>query len=70
MEDRIKAIISLHYHLRKGLTSKFFVVKDSLVFKKKKLKEKYDHSKAVILPKVYYDWMYLHLQDCKFTIFV
>ena len=39
------------------------------------LKERYDHQNTVILPKVWYDWMHMRLQDFKtiseynFTLF-
>jgi len=39
-------------------------VKDPLVLRNK-LKERYGHLKAIILPKVRYDWMHLRLQDFK-----
>ncbi|KAK9668163.1 hypothetical protein RND81_13G038700 [Saponaria officinalis] len=52
-----KAMIFLHHHLN-------VTVKDPLTLWTN-LKERYDHLKTVILPKVRYDWIHLKLQDFK-----
>ena len=64
LQDRAKALIFLRHHIDKGLKSEYLTVKDPLIIWTS-LKERYDHQKTVILPKAYYDWLHLRLQDFK-----
>ena len=61
-QDCAKVMICLRHHLDVGLKNEYLMIKDPLVLWKK-LKERYDHQKTFILPKVRYDWMHLRLQD-------
>nr|XP_027071426.1 uncharacterized protein LOC113696224 [Coffea arabica] len=63
-QDRAKAMIFLRRHLDEGLKVEYLTVKDPLVLWRD-LKERYDHLKLVVLPKVRYDWLHLRLQDFK-----
>ncbi|KAI3462508.1 hypothetical protein Pfo_019171 [Paulownia fortunei] len=64
LQDRIKAMIFPRHHLHEELKTEYLTVKDPYVFWKK-LKERYEHKKTIILPKARYDWMHLQLQDFK-----
>ena len=61
-QDCAKAMIFLPHHLDEGLKNEYLTINDPLVLCKN-LNERYDHQKAVILPKARYDWMHLRLQD-------
>ena len=63
-QDKAKAMIFLWHHLHEGLKDEYLAIKDPLVLWNN-LKEMYEHQKTVILPKAYYDWMHLRLQDYK-----
>ncbi|XP_040930070.1 uncharacterized protein [Gossypium hirsutum] len=63
-QDKTKAMIFIRHHLHEGLKVEYLTVKDPLELRKK-LKERFDHQKTVILPKARYDWMDLRLQDFK-----
>ncbi|KAI9381208.1 hypothetical protein POPTR_015G070400v4 [Populus trichocarpa] len=54
LQDRIKAMIFIHYHLYKGLKIEW-----------QNLRERYDHQKFIILSQARYDWLHLRLQDFK-----
>ena len=60
-------MIFLHHHLDEGLKNEYLTIIDPLVIWKN-LKEYYDHQKTFILPKAYYDWMYLRLQDFRTVV--
>ena len=64
LEDRAKALILLWHHLHEDLKSEYFTVKDPLTLWNE-LKGRYNYKKTVILPKSWYDWMQLKLQDFK-----
>ena len=64
LQDRTRALIFLCHHIDEELKGKYLTVKDPFIIWNN-LKERYDHQKTVILPKAYYDWMHLRLQDFK-----
>ena len=64
MEEYAKALIFLCHHIDEGLKGKYLIVKDPFILWKN-LRERYDHQNTLILPKAYYDWMHLRLQDFK-----
>jgi hypothetical protein len=64
LQDRIKAMIFIHYHLYKGLKIEYLKIKGLLVLWQN-LKERYDHQKFIILSQAHYDWLHLRLQDFK-----
>ena len=59
-----KTLIFLRHHIDEDLKSEYLTVKDPLILWKS-LKERYDHQKAVILPRAGYDLIHLRLQDFK-----
>ena len=61
-QDCAKAMIFLRHHLDESLKNEYLTIKDPLVLWKK-IKERYDLQKTVILPKARYDWTHLRLQD-------
>ena len=63
-QNRAKAMIFIRHHLHGELKTEFLTEKDPLSLWKK-LKERYENHKSVILPKARYDWMHLRLQDFK-----
>ncbi|CAM8901697.1 unnamed protein product [Rhodiola kirilowii] len=63
-QNKEKAMIFIRRHLHEGLKSEYLTIKDPSILWKK-LKERYDHQKTVILPKASFDWSHLHLQDYK-----
>ncbi|XP_057497342.1 uncharacterized protein LOC130782060 [Actinidia eriantha] len=64
LQDRAKAMIFLRHHLHGGLKAEYLTIKDPYIIWQN-LTERYDHQKAIILPKTRYDWIYLRLQDFK-----
>ena len=65
-QQKAKALIFLCHHINEALKNEYLTVKDPLVLWNK-LTERYEHLKAIILPKARYDWMHLRLQDYKFV---
>ena len=63
-QQKAKALIFLRHHINESLKNEYLTVKNLLVLWNK-LKERYEHLKAIILPKARYDWMHLRLQDYK-----
>ncbi|XP_019258647.1 PREDICTED: uncharacterized protein LOC109236871 [Nicotiana attenuata] len=63
-QDKVKAIIFLRHHLHEGLKVEYLIVKDPLELWTG-LKERYDHLKAIVLPKDRYEWVHLWLKDFK-----
>ncbi|XP_016740120.2 uncharacterized protein [Gossypium hirsutum] len=63
-QDKAKAMIFIRYHLHEGLKVEYLTVKDPLKLWKK-LNERFDHQKMMILPKARHDWMHLRLQIFK-----
>ncbi|KAL9672771.1 hypothetical protein QQ045_029023 [Rhodiola kirilowii] len=63
-QNKAKAMIFLRHHLHEGLKYEYLTIKDPSILWKK-LKERYDHQKTVILPKVRFAWHHLRLQDYK-----
>jgi gag-polypeptide of LTR copia-type len=63
-QEKAKAMIFLSHHLHEDLKTEYLTVKDPLELWKY-LKERYDHQKQVLLPKVRYEWIHLRLQDFK-----
>lgn len=64
LKDRAKAMIFIRHHLHEDLKFEYLTVKDPLVLWNN-LKERYEHQKAVILPRARYYWLHLRLQDYK-----
>ncbi|XP_050131444.1 uncharacterized protein LOC126607738 [Malus sylvestris] len=63
-QDRAKAMIFIRRHLDEGLKSEYLTIEDPLTFWKA-LKNRYNHQKMVILPRVRYEWTHLRIQDFK-----
>ncbi|XP_049352655.1 uncharacterized protein LOC125817130 [Solanum verrucosum] len=57
-------MIFLRHHLDEGLKVEYLTVKDPLELWTG-LKERYDHLKAMVLPRARYEWIHLRLQDFK-----
>ena len=57
-------MIFIRHHLHEELKTEYLTEKDLLTLWKK-LKERYENHKSVILPKAHYDWMHLRLQYFK-----
>ena len=74
LQDRAKTLIFLRHHLHERLKNEYLMTKNPFTLCSN-LKERYDHQNTVILPKVWYDWMHMRLQDFKtiseynFTLF-
>ena len=54
LQDRIRVLIFIRYHIDEGLKGEYLMVKDPFILWNN-LKEQYDHQKVVILPKACYD---------------
>ncbi|XP_068340321.1 uncharacterized protein [Pyrus communis] len=63
-QDRAKAMIFTRRHLDEGLKSEYLTVEDSLTLWKA-LRNKYNHQKTAILPRVCYEWTHQRIQDFK-----
>lgn len=63
-QDRATALIFLRRHLHASLMVEYLTIKDPSVLWKN-LKDRFDHQRAVVLPKARYQWMHLRLQDFK-----
>lgn len=63
-QQKAKAFIFLRHHVHEDLKREYLTVKDPLVLWNK-LKDRYEHLKAIILPTARYEWMHLRLQDFK-----
>jgi len=63
-QQKAKALIFLRHHVHEDLKREYLTMKDPLVLWNK-LKERYEHLKAIILPTTRYEWMHLRLQDFK-----
>ncbi|KAK9062752.1 hypothetical protein SSX86_019942 [Deinandra increscens subsp. villosa] len=64
IQDIAKAMIFLRHHIHEDLKSEYLTTKDPLDLWNN-LKERYDHQKTVILPRVRFEWTNLRLQDFK-----
>lgn len=64
LQDRAKALIFLRHHLHDGLKIEYLTEKDPHALWKK-LTERFDHQRTIVLPKARYEWMHLRLQDFK-----
>ena len=63
-KDEANALIFIRRHLPDALKTQYLQVrKPSDLWKR--LKERYDHTKTVMLPQAQYDWQHLRLQDFK-----
>ena len=62
--DRANAIMLIHCHIQEELKNEYLTVKDPLVLWKK-LRDRYDQQKLMVLPKAQYDWIHLRFQDFK-----
>ena len=62
--DKANALIFMRRHLHDSLKVQYLMVRDPLELWTK-LRERYDHMKAVILPQAQYAWQHLRLQDFK-----
>ncbi|XP_023875933.2 uncharacterized protein LOC111988376, partial [Quercus suber] len=63
-QNQAKTMIFIRHHLHEELKIEYLTEKDLLTLRKK-LKERYENHKSVILPKAHYEWMHLRLQDFK-----
>nr|XP_009612804.1 uncharacterized protein LOC104106041 [Nicotiana tomentosiformis] len=63
-QDKAKAMIFLLHHLDEGLRSEYLTLKCPFQLWTS-LKERYDHLKAMVLPRARREWMHLRLQDYK-----
>ncbi|XP_061376135.1 uncharacterized protein LOC133318172 [Gastrolobium bilobum] len=63
-KDKTNALIFIRRHLHESLQTQYLSVPDPQILWKS-LKDRYDHTKTVILPQAQYDWQYLRLQDFK-----
>jgi len=59
-----RGVTFLRHHIHEDLKREYLTVKDPLELWNK-LKERYEHLKAIILPNARYNWMHLRLQDFK-----
>ncbi|XP_015054891.1 uncharacterized protein LOC107001297 [Solanum pennellii] len=66
-QDKVKAMIFLRHHLDEGLKIEYLTLKDPLELWTD-LKGRYDHLKAIVLPRARYEWMHLRVQDFKTVI--
>ena len=66
-QDKEKAMIILLHHLDESLKVEYLTVKDPLELWIG-LKGTYDHLKATVLPRAYYEWIQLRFQDYKIVI--
>ncbi|XP_059654206.1 uncharacterized protein LOC132300916 [Cornus florida] len=64
LQDKAKAMIFLRRHISEELKNEYLAERDPLCLWNN-LKDRYDHQKTVILPKVRADWLQLRLQDFK-----
>ncbi|XP_047270550.1 uncharacterized protein LOC107873852 [Capsicum annuum] len=60
-------MIFLRHHLDEGVKVEYLTVKDPFELWID-LKERYDHLKTTVLPRVSYEWMYLQFQDFKIVV--
>jgi len=65
-QQKTKALIFLRHHINEALKNEYLTVKGPLVLWNK-LKERYEHLKAIILPIARYNWMHLRLEDFKYV---
>ncbi|XP_009596404.1 uncharacterized protein [Nicotiana tomentosiformis] len=63
-QDKAKTMIFLRHHLDEGLKTEYLTLKE-LFELWSSLKERYDHLKAMILPRARYEWIHLRLQNFK-----
>ena len=63
-KDKENALIFIRRHLHESLQTQYLSVRDPQTLWKR-LKDRYDHNKIVILPQAQYDWKNLRLQDFK-----
>ena len=63
-KDKANALIFIRRHLHESLKTQYLSVRDPQTLWKR-LKDRYDHTKTVILPQAQYDWQNLILQDFK-----
>ncbi|KAK3437569.1 hypothetical protein EUGRSUZ_C02227 [Eucalyptus grandis] len=63
-KDKANALIFIRRHLHESLQTQYLSVRDPHILWRR-LKDRYDHTKIVILPQAQYDWQNLILQDFK-----
>ncbi|KAK3416596.1 hypothetical protein EUGRSUZ_H02352 [Eucalyptus grandis] len=63
-KDKTNALIFIRRHLHESLQTQYLSVRDPHILWRM-LKDRYDHTKTVILPQAQYDWQNLRLQDFK-----
>ncbi|XP_048421244.1 uncharacterized protein LOC125468828 [Pyrus x bretschneideri] len=63
-QDWSKVMIFIRRHIDEGLNSEYLTVENPLAF----WKTLYNHPKMMILPRVYYEWTHLMIQDFKSMI--
>ncbi|XP_012831117.1 PREDICTED: uncharacterized protein LOC105952147 [Erythranthe guttata] len=63
-KDEANAMIFIRHHLSEDLKDEYIQLeRPSEIWQK--LKERFDHTKTVILPQAQYNWQHLRLQDFK-----
>ncbi|KAK6141942.1 hypothetical protein DH2020_024315 [Rehmannia glutinosa] len=64
VKDEANAMIFIRHHLSDDLKNEYIQIeRPSEIWQK--LKERFDHTRTVILPQAQYDWQHLRLQDFK-----
>jgi hypothetical protein len=66
LQDRVKAMIFIRYHLHEELKTEYLTVKNPLILWNN-LRERYEHQKSIILTRARYEWIkrtkYLIIND-------
>ena len=63
-QDKTKAIMFIYHQIQEEIKNEYLTIEDPLELWKN-LKERYDHQRAMVLPKAQYDWLHLRFQDFK-----
>ena len=63
-QDKTKSIMIIRHHIQEEIKNEYLTIENSLELWNN-LKERYDHQRAMVLPKAQYDWLHLRFQDFK-----
>ena len=63
-QDKAKAIMIIRHYIQEEIKNEYLTIEDPLQLWNN-LKERYDHQRAMVLPKAQYDWLHLRFQDFK-----
>ena len=66
VQNKAKAIMIIRHHIQEELKNEYLTIKNLLELWTN-LKDRYNHQRSMILPKVQYDWIYLQFQNFKFV---